>query len=136
MPDLPMIVPCYHARYDPATGDSALLLQDLSETHHLPITRDAQLTPGQNLPAERDGARAIERWLRRYHAALRAAGVNDYGWEALLRDYRLAIVDWLLVPLQDCRDGAGTDYWWLKMECLLGAYQDWECGGLLEATTK
>jgi hypothetical protein len=36
--DLPMLVPCFSAEYDEATGDSHLLLADLSETHFTPFT--------------------------------------------------------------------------------------------------
>ncbi|HZU11943.1 MAG TPA: phosphotransferase [Chloroflexota bacterium] len=38
--DLPMIVRCYDAAYDPATGDSHLLLLDISASHRPPVTRD------------------------------------------------------------------------------------------------
>ena len=37
---LPMIVPCYDAVYDPITGDSHLLLLDVSASHSAPATRD------------------------------------------------------------------------------------------------
>src|SRR5687767_5655402 len=41
LPDHPPItVPCHAAASDPATGDSYLLLQDLSATHASPVTRD------------------------------------------------------------------------------------------------
>ncbi len=64
---LPMIVPCYAALYDPATGDSALLLRDVAATHHPPITRERQLTPGANIPAQDDIDRAIDA-LAQFHA--------------------------------------------------------------------
>lgn len=63
----PAIVPCYAADYDPAGGASYLLLQDLSETHAPPITRDQQVGIVQGVPAEA----AIERVadaLARHHA--------------------------------------------------------------------
>ncbi|MGH2354518.1 MAG: oxidoreductase family protein [Chloroflexota bacterium] len=278
----PMVVPCYAAEYDAASGESFVLLRDLSDTHEAPLTRDQQLTPGQNvpsaahleqvvdalarfhaywwehprlgqgiaqvgkwfrdqasyerlvqrgatswaalvrdegdwLPAElrarfewifarlprlwerylaprlttltgvtlthgdaylanflcpRDapnstaggaclidwqspathlGAEDLvnlcatfwtpaqrhengreERALRRYHAVLRAGGVRGYSWDRLLADYRLAVVDWLLVPLQDRSEGAGKDYWWPKLRCLTGAFDDLGCAELLE----
>ena len=40
---LPMIIPHFVADYDKHTGDSLLLLQDVSATHHLPITRQQQI---------------------------------------------------------------------------------------------
>jgi hypothetical protein len=57
--------------------------------------------------------------------------VTGYDWVDLLTDYRLALIEWLLVPLQDRLDGAGRDYWWPKMQCLIGAYRDHDCGALL-----
>lgn len=279
LPDHPRItVPCYAAEYDPSTGDSYLLLLDFSDTHHAPLTRDQQLTPGDNLPTDADAAAVVdtlarfhaywwehprlgtetfaiahwfqddesyigymqkrstafhelmiaesdwfpaeaaevyesvlagmphlwerywrpriatlrhltlthgdsyfanflcpddgethntylidwqspetlwaasdlanlmatfwtweqreenrreERLLHRYHEGLKAAGVIGYGWDDLVRDYRLAIIDWLLVPLQDRRDGSRKEYWWHKMQCLIKAFEDWQCERLL-----
>jgi hypothetical protein len=62
-----------------------------------------------------------ERVLRRYHARL---GRPDYSYEDLLADYRIAVADWLLVPVQDAGDGSARDYWWPKMSCLLDAFDD------------
>ncbi len=73
-----------------------------------------------------------ERLLRHYYAALQAGGVSGYRWEDLLLDYHLAVIDWLLVPLQDRYDGSSRDYWWWKMQCLLGAFRDWHCQALLK----
>lgn len=39
----PMIIPCVVATYDEQTGNSLLLLQDLRETHRLPVTRQQQI---------------------------------------------------------------------------------------------
>ncbi|HCI78143.1 MAG TPA: hypothetical protein DHW02_00460 [Ktedonobacter sp.] len=39
----PMIIPYVVATYDEQTGDSLLLLQDLSATHHPPVTRQQQI---------------------------------------------------------------------------------------------
>ncbi len=36
--DLPVLVPCFSSEYDKVTGDSAVLLADLSETHFTPFT--------------------------------------------------------------------------------------------------
>jgi aminoglycoside phosphotransferase (APT) family kinase protein len=62
-----------------------------------------------------------ERVLRRYHAAL---GRPEYSYEDLMADYRIAVADWLLVPVQDAGDGSRRDYWWPKMQCLLDAFAD------------
>ncbi len=47
----PMIIPHVVATYDEQTGDSLLLLQDLSATHHPPITRQQQINL-EGMPAE------------------------------------------------------------------------------------
>ena len=283
---LPMIVPCFDAAYDETSGDSHLLLEDVSLTHRPALTRDEQLTPGANVPAQADIARAVTvlaRWhacwwqhpilgangavfaavapwcssiesyeryvgqmrdawnrlcadnadwlpdqvkviyanlfhgasrlwhrydaprmqnkrnltlthgdayfanflcprdgaagetylvdwqgpetyratvdmvnllatfwtredrrsgqremkaLRLYHDTLlkQDGPARDYRWEELLLDYCLSILDWLLFTLQDFRDGAGRDYWRLKMSCLVAAYEDWKCGALIPDT--
>ena len=48
-----------------------------------------------------------------------------------VRDYRLSIADWLLIPLQDCFDGSSKEYWWPKMQCLAHAFEDWRVAELL-----
>jgi hypothetical protein len=73
--------------------------------------------------------------LRHYHRTLQAHGVRDYHWEDLVLDYQIALIEWLLVPLQDRLDGAGKDYWWPKMQCLAGAYEDWRVTTLLTKQT-
>jgi thiamine kinase-like enzyme len=281
LPDRPsIVVPCYDAQYDPETGDSHLLLLDVSSTHHAPLTRDQQLTPGSNVPDDAEADAVVEalarfhacwwnhpmlgsfpcaiahwfrdeqgfqqfqerrrvafrelmmaeeswfpaeyartyeailaglphlwerywrprtvgkrgltlthgdayfsnflcpnlgtgggvllldwqspegylgasdlanllatflnsaqrkeggredRLLRLYHTTLKQAGVQDYSWQALLLDYRLTILDWLLVPLQDRHDGSRRDYWWPKMQYLMEGFRDWRCAELLPA---
>jgi hypothetical protein len=46
---LPMLVPCYAAAHDLVTGNSCLLLLDVSETHVAPVTRDQQIA-GEAVP--------------------------------------------------------------------------------------
>jgi hypothetical protein len=84
-------------------------------------------------PAQRQKGEREMRMLHRYHEALQQAGVENYSWENLLHDYRLALIDWLLVPIQDRDDGAGREYWRPKMACLSAAYLEWECAALLAA---
>jgi hypothetical protein len=276
---LPMIVPCYAAEYDEASGSSHILLQDVSATHHAPLTRDQQLTPEENVPAAVDqeqtvdalaqlhaywwehpylgtGAAQVDRsyrdrscfeqliqchaedwkgllqaegewfpahfrnlceqalaylprlwaryleprltdrvgvtlthgdayfanflcpndptsgetyfidwqspaahlgaedlanlcatfWtraqraeggreegvLRRYHRGLLANGVHDYCWDELLTDYRVAVTDWLFVPVHDRAEGSSTSYWWPKLRCLMEAFEDLDGAGLFE----
>jgi thiamine kinase-like enzyme len=76
-----------------------------------------------------------EQLLRRYYAAFSVARPGSYGLQDLLNDYRLAIIDWLLLPLQDRRDGSRKEYWWWKMQCLLDAFRDWRCEELLAPLT-
>lgn len=49
--ELPMIVPCYGAEADEATGRSYVLLLDVSATHQAPVTRD-DLLAGQGVPSQ------------------------------------------------------------------------------------
>ena len=52
LPDHPPIVPpCLLAAYDPPSGASCLLLQDLSATHAPPVTRDQQIGLVEGVPA-------------------------------------------------------------------------------------
>lgn len=69
--------------------------------------------------------------LRHYYATLQAYGVRGYTWDDLLRDYRLGLIFWLLMPVQDAADGSARDYWWPKTQCLLAAFREWECEKLL-----
>src|SRR5262249_49805119 len=62
-----------------------------------------------------------ERALRRYHAALDVPG---YPFDDLMGDYRLAVADWLLIPVQDAFDGSPPMYWGPKMRCLAQAAID------------
>lgn len=65
--------------------------------------------------------------LQRYHHGLLRHGVTGYSWEQLLTDYRSGLVFWVLMPVQDGADGAPKSYWWPKMQCLVAAFQEWEC---------
>ncbi len=47
----PILIPCYAAAYDEASGNSYLLLQDLSETHRPPVTRDQQIGIKEAVPS-------------------------------------------------------------------------------------
>lgn len=73
--------------------------------------------------------------LRRYHAGLAAGGVDPrrYPFEQLLEDYRLMLVWRVFHPVWDTSYGCGKGYWWPKMQCLTGAYEDWACETMLRA---
>src|SRR5579885_975241 len=47
----PILIPCYAAAYDEVSGNSYLLLQDLSETHQPPVTRDQQISIKEAVPS-------------------------------------------------------------------------------------
>ena len=69
--DLPMIATCFAAERDEASGASFVLLEDLSATHRPALTRDQQLTPGENVPSDAGLMQVVEA-LARFHA---------YWWE-------------------------------------------------------
>jgi hypothetical protein len=74
IPDYPpLMVLCYGAAYDEASGTLYLLLLDLSSTHLVPVSREQQIAidRGENVPAEIYIKRAVET-LATFHA---------YWWE-------------------------------------------------------
>jgi thiamine kinase-like enzyme len=59
--DHPQItVLCYAATYDQDTGDSFLLLQDLSPTHQPPVTRDQQISIVHGVPSAEVITRVVD----------------------------------------------------------------------------
>jgi hypothetical protein len=80
---------------------------------------------------QRHAAQREQQILRRYHATLQAHAVRDYSWDDLTTDYQTGLIFWLLMPVQDRYGGAGTDYWWPKMQCLVAAFREWHCEDLL-----
>jgi hypothetical protein len=82
-------------------------------------------------PEQRHEQQREEKLVRLYHRVLQERGVTNFTWDELLTDYRLGLIFWVLLPVQDGFDGSGKAYWWPKMECLVGAFRDWECGQLL-----
>lgn len=62
----PMVIPCYLATFDEERGASSLLLEDVSETHTAPLTRDDQLA-GDSVPDEAALDQAIDT-LAAFHA--------------------------------------------------------------------
>ncbi|GHO51402.1 phosphotransferase family protein [Ktedonospora formicarum] len=72
-----------------------------------------------------------QRILQRYFTQLQARGVQNYSWENLLLDYRLEIIEWLLITVQDARNGSKRSYWQPKLQCMTEAFEDWHCSDLL-----
>jgi hypothetical protein len=67
-PDHPsVIIPCYAAAYDEASGNSYLLLLDLSTTHRQPVTRDQQISIVEGVPSAVD-IEAVVDAMARFHA--------------------------------------------------------------------
>jgi thiamine kinase-like enzyme len=77
-----------------------------------------------------------QRILRRYLAQLQAHGIRNYGWDDLVLDYRLEIIEWLLTTVQDARNGSKRNYWLPKLQCVSAAFEDWHCADLLESSQK
>ena len=82
-------------------------------------------------PEQRQEGQREQKILRRYHWALQSYGVQGYSWDDLIADYQAGLIYWLLVPVQDRRDGAPKEYWWPKMQCLAAAFREWRCETLL-----
>jgi thiamine kinase-like enzyme len=80
---------------------------------------------------QRHEAQREHRILEHYHRTLVASGVEGYSWDDLVLDYRAGLIFWLLMPVQDGGDGAPRSYWWPKMQCLIAAWEDWQCAELL-----
>jgi hypothetical protein len=78
----------------------------------------------------REGQRE-EMLLRRYHDNLLTHGVKDFSLPDLHTDYRIGLIDWIFYPVWDSNNGSDLHYWHPKMQCLLEAFQDWECETLL-----
>lgn len=64
---LPMLTPCYGADYDTNSGDSWLLLLDVSATHQSPVTRE-RLIAGAGVPSDQRLVAIVEA-LASLHAA-------------------------------------------------------------------
>ncbi|MBM3547750.1 MAG: DUF1679 domain-containing protein [Alphaproteobacteria bacterium] len=76
--------------------------------------------------------RALEdRLLRHYHRALVVQGVRDYDIAALRRDYRLAVVTHLHVPLWQARESLPAAQWWPNFERVMLALEDLDCEAAL-----
>ncbi len=83
--------------------------------------------------AEQRSANGRERkLLKRYHQALVNKGVQDYSLDEMLTDYRFMIVLMIFDAVFNATSGSTKDYWMPKMQCLISAYNDWDCGNLID----
>jgi hypothetical protein len=70
--------------------------------------------------------------VRRYHARLLEQGVTGYAWDACWWDYRLFVIRSLLVPFWAWAFSFWGYHRWSQMEKAMLAFQDLNCGELLE----
>lgn len=57
--------------------------------------------------------------------------MQAYDIEALRRDYRLAVIDQLMVPLHQMSVKQDAAIWWTNFERIMHAYEDLGCEELL-----
>jgi hypothetical protein len=67
--------------------------------------------------------------LRRYLHGLQSHGLK-YTWENLCNDYRLCLCYMLFDAVWNATSGSAKEYWFPKLQCLIQAYQDWDCAEL------
>jgi len=77
-------------------------------------------------------ARMEESLVRRYHRQLTEHGVERYDWGQCWNDYKLSAVRILLYPVWMHAEGRPPTFWWPVLERGILAFQDLECGDLLE----
>lgn len=77
-------------------------------------------------------ARLEQPLLRRYHERLVSHGVRDYGFDALLDDYRLSALWHLLIPVWQATAKLPAAIWWSHLERAMLAFEDLRCAELLE----
>ena len=77
-------------------------------------------------------ARMEEPLLRRYHRGLLAGGVEGYGWDDCLKDYRWSAVRNVFIPLLHWSRGWDEDFWRPQLEKAMHAYDDLRCAELVE----
>ncbi len=96
-----------------------------------PATDDLAFMMAMNWYAER--RQRLERaLLSRYHGALLAAGVTHYSWDTFWDDYRFSVVKQLCTPVYHWVNGALPAVWWSNLERILTAYEDLNCGELVD----
>lgn len=117
---------------DPEKDDETYLLDWQSPQVYYATDDLANLCATFWAPEQRHEGEREQRVLQRYYDVLLAHGVKNYSWDDLLRDYKLAVIDWSLVPVHDRAEGSVKNYWWPKMQCLVANYHDLGCAELLK----
>jgi hypothetical protein len=69
--------------------------------------------------------------ISRYHEALLANGIDDYGLDELWLDYRRSVIRNLTIPIIFWSRGMKPEGWWNRLEFAAAAYHDLECEDLL-----
>jgi len=69
--------------------------------------------------------------LERYHAALRRNGVSNYGFDDLLYDYRISIVQLLFTPIYQSVVKLQAGIWYNHIERIFSAFDDMDCEAIL-----
>jgi hypothetical protein len=76
-------------------------------------------------------ARLEEPMLRHYLEVVKTAGVTGYSWDDLSRDYRIAHLCNVIVPVFQCDAGQSHASWWSNLERWFLAFDDLGCSELL-----
>jgi len=67
--------------------------------------------------------------LKRYQRGLEKLGI-EYEWNILQDDYRLCISYMIFDAIWNAASGSSKRYWFPKFQCLVNAYEDWDCASL------
>ncbi|MEZ4737144.1 MAG: hypothetical protein R3E79_59450 [Caldilineaceae bacterium] len=123
LPDHPPVLPpCYAAAYDAASGNSYLLLQDLSESHAPPETCEQQISFVDAALTPENMERVIDT-LARFHA---------YWWQhPLLDSGQFPVGYWSRNAERFALYQERRQQSWAS---LVAAFRDWACEALLAST--
>lgn len=114
----------------PQVEDGRAILLDWERVLIAPCTHDAAYMIGHWwYPAHR--ARMEKPLLQHYHAQLLKNGVQNYDWEACWLDYRHSIIQNLFEAAWWWKYELPNFLWWIRLECILNAYEDLNCAELV-----
>ncbi len=126
---------CYLTQFlcprDPSASDSTYLVDFQDVSGNFGAYDLAYLIPTYWGPEQRRQGGREARLLRRYLGGLEDAGVEGYGWDELLTDYKLMVTLMLFDPVFNQVSGSPESVWRSKMQCLVAAYRDLGCAELL-----
>ncbi len=126
---------CYLTQFlcprDPSSGGCTYVVDFQDVSGNFGPYDLSYLIPTYWGPEQRAEGRREERLLRRYLHTLKDAGVEHYGWDDLLTDYKLMVTLMLFDPVFNQVSGSPESVWRPKMQCLAAAYRDLGCRELL-----